>query len=290
MSVCEIRRLPVRQPFDLREVLCVAQDFRWRRWKDGWRSGVLCGNLVHLRQGGNYLEYRAASDLDDLLTSYFRLDDDIEAIHDYISSRDCKVAGLVKKYPHLRVLRQPDPWECTVSYICSARSNVQKTRKDVESIARELGGSLELDGDKRHTFPTAEAVLKAGVSPLAELKLGLQRHDKIFAAAERIRDGELDLSHLAQPDVGYAEAKRQLMRCYGIGRKVAPCIALFALDKIEAFPVDRWVRRAMKSYFPPPQQPTDKDRVTWAQDCFGEYAGYANQFLFHDQWAQDSPC
>ena len=285
--MCEIRRIPVRQPFNLCEVLSGAQDFRWRPRKDGWHSGVLCGNLVHLRQVDNNLEYRATSDLDDLLTSYFRLDDDLEAIYDDISSRDDKVAGLVKKYPHLRVLRQPDPWECTVSYICSAQANVQKISKAVESIAEKLGDPLELDGDERHTFPTAEAVLKAGVSPLAELKLGLRRHAKIFAAAARVRDGKLDLSRLAQPDVCYAEAKRRLMGCHGIGPKVADCIALFALDKMEAFPVDTWVGRAMKSYFPH-QQPTGENLVMWAQDHFGEYAGYANQFLFHDQWAQDS--
>ena len=83
------------------------------------------------------------------------------------------------------------------------------------------------------------------MKPLEELNLGLQRHTKILSAAERIRDGSLDLQYLAQPGVCYAEAKRRLMGCYGIGAKVADCIALFALDKTEAFPVDVWVERAM---------------------------------------------
>ena len=79
------------------------------------------------------------------------------------------------------------------------------------------------------------------------------------------------------------------MGCYGIGAKVADCIALFALDKMEAFPVDVWVERAMATYFPSQQQPTDENLVMWAQDRFGKYAGYANQFLFHDQRSQDNP-
>ena len=74
------------------------------------------------------------------------------------------------------------------------------------------------------------------------------------------------------------------MGCYGIGDKVADCIALFALDKMNAFPVDRWVERAMAGYFPCRQQPTGDELVMWAQDYFGEYAGYANQLLFHGQW------
>ena len=244
------RRLDVDRPFDLDVVLDGTQDFRWRRWNDDWKSGVLDGNLVHIRQVRGGVEYRAASDLDALLRSYFRLDDDIVAIHDDLSARDERIARLVRKYPHLRVLRQPDPWECVVAYICSATNNVSRISTIVEKIAETLGRQLRLDSEVRHTFPTPDAVLEAGVDPLKQLGLGMDRHTKIVAAAERIRDGRLDLRRLSQPDVCYAEAKRRLMACYGIGEKVADCISLFALDKMEAFPVDRWVERAMKSYFP----------------------------------------
>ena len=280
-----LRQLPIQQPFCLDKVLDGTQDFRWCQREDGWHSGVLCRNLVHIRQVDGGVEYHANSDLDDLLRSYFRLDENLQAIYDDISSRDDKIAKLVKKYPHLRVLRQPDPWECTVSYICSANANIQKITKSVEAISEKLGDPLELDDDERHTFPRSETVLKAGPKPLKKLKLGLKRHKKILAAAERIRDGKLDLRSLAQPDVTYGEAKLQLMACYGIGPKVADCIALFALDKTQAFPIDTWVRRAVEDYFPGLDL-YDEAIVQWAQDRFGEYAGYANQFLFHDQWSR----
>ena len=278
------RRLIIDQPFDLDAILDGTQDFRWRPLKDDWRSGVLSGNLIHIRQVSGGVEYRAGSDLDALLRSYFRLDDDIAAIHADISRRDAKVARLVKKYPYRRILRQPDPWECTVAYICSAKSKISKIVTNVEAIARKLGQSVELDGETRHTFPTPKMVLKAGVRPLAELKLGLDRHSKIIAAAERIRDGRLDLHYLSQPQVCYAEAKRRLMGCHGIGDKVADCIALFALDKMEAFPVDTWVGKAMAGYFPCQKQPAGDELVMWAQDYFGKYAGYANQLLFIDSF------
>ena len=109
----------------------------------------------------------------------------------------------------------------------------------------------------------------------------MDRHSKIIAAAGRICDGRLDMNHLSQPQVCYAEAKRRLMGCYGIGDKVADCISLFTLDKMEAFPIDRWVERAMgTSYFLRQEQPAGDDLVMWAQDYFGKYAGYANQLLF----------
>ena len=277
------RRFDIDHPFNLDAVLDGTQDFRWRPWEDGWYSGVLDGNLIHVRQVGTLLQYRVNSDLDALLRYYFRLDDNINAVHSELSARDKNIAGLVKKYPYLRVLRQPDPWECTVAYICSAANNVNRISAIVESVAERLGDQLELDGEVRNAFPTYDMVLEAGVEPLANLGLGMDRHSKIFAAAQRIRDGRLDLHRLMQPDVCYAEAKRRLMGCYGIGDKVADCISLFALDKPEAFPVDRWVERAMARYFPDGEQPEGDDLAMWAQDHFGRHAGFANQLLFQEQ-------
>ena len=273
-----------QHPFDLAKSLNGTQDFRWRKLGYGWYSGVLGGNPIHIRQSDHGVEYRAHSELNALLSAYFRLDDEIEVIYACISSRDDNVAGLVKEYPNLRIMRQSDPWECMVAYICSSNNNVDRISKIVEKIAGNLGTPVELDGEVRNTFPTPELVLEAGVGPLEELGLGLGRHSKIVDAAQRICDGKLDLSRLAQPQVPYAEAKGQLMECHGIGPKVADCIALFSLDKMEAFPVDVHVRRAVEGYFQSRDWPTDKSIVKWAQDRFGEYAGYANQFLFHQQF------
>ena len=277
------RQLITDQSFDLDAVLNGTQDFRWRPWRDGWHSGVLDGNLVHVRQVARGVEYSAASDLDSLLISYFRLNDDLGAVHDDISRRDDNMARLVQEYPWLRILRQPDPWECTVSYICSATNNVSRISAIVEEIAAALGRRLELDGEVRNTFPTSERVLEAGVGALEQLNLGLDRHSKIVAAAERVRDGKLDLRYLDQPEVCYAEARRRLMECYGIGTKIADCIALFGLDKTEAFPVDRWVARAVAGYFPCGDQPAGDELANWARRHYGDNAGYANQFLFFGQ-------
>lgn len=200
-----------------------------------------------------------------------------------LAHRDGNLARLVEKQPYLRILRQPDPWECTVAYICSANNNVARIAEIVEGIAKALGRPVGLDGDVRHTFPTPEMVMKAGVEPLAELRLGLDRHSKIIAAAQRICCGKLDLSYLAQPHVSYWEARQELMACRGTGPKIADCIALFGLNKVEAFPADTWVKRAVAGYFPNGKRPAGDKLAMWAQNYFGEYAGYANQLLFREQ-------
>ena len=280
----------LRHPFDLGKTLDGSQDFRWHPVDDGWHSGVLKGDLVHLRQSVDTLEYRAHTNLDTLLTSYFRLNEDMDAVYSTLSALDPYIATLANEYPHLRLLRQPDPWECTVSYICSANNNVPRIRNIVEGIAQKLGKRLQLNGDIRYTFPTPEAVLQAGPESLRAMRLGLDRHTKIIEAAQRICMGELDLQRLAQPDTSYVAAKRQLMQCRGIGPKIADCIALFALDKLQAFPVDTHVKKAATRHFFASQPlPTDRHLVAWAQAYFGVNAGYANQLLFQSQWGAVAP-
>ncbi|MCY4528141.1 MAG: DNA glycosylase [Chloroflexi bacterium] len=283
-----------KYPFDLGKVLYAAQDFRWCKWDNEWHSGVLAGNLIHIRQVDSVLEYKSHSgaDLDVMLRSYFRLCDPIDDIYDQLASRDSYIAQLVKKYHWLRVLRQPDSWECTVSYICSATNNVDRISGIVEKIAENFGGRLDLDGDVRFAFPTRRKVLRVGVGQFRELSLGLDRHCKIITAAERIRDGQLNLSRAARPEALYHKAKGQLTACYGIGNKVADCIALFGLDITEAFPVDVHIGRALAKRYgdcPMPENSSTLSNrkyceiVNWAQDRFGKYAGFANQFLFHEE-------
>ena len=278
-------QLAINQPFDLAESLESGQAHRWKNLGDGWYSGVLGQWLIHVRQVPEGVEYRAAGPgnavdpdaLPDLLWSYFRLDDNIDAIYADIC-RDRRVAEMVARYPGLRILRQ-EPWECTVAFICSATSNIPRIHQNMEAMADSLGDPLELDGEVRHTFASAEQLASAGEGFLRELGLGF-RAPYVVAAAQRVCDGELDLHELIR--LPYPETKSRLMECYGIGAKIADCIAVFSLEKLQAFPVDVWVRRALAEwYFPMQKKPPDRVMVEWAQDHFGQYAGYSQQYLFH---------
>ena len=194
----------------------------------------------------------------------------------------------MKKYPYLRVLRHPRPLGMYGFIHLFGQQQRGPYQQDCGKDSRGVGRQVDLDGEVRHTFPTPEMVIKAEVGPLTELRLGLDRHSKIIAAAKRIRDGKLDLSYLAQPQVSYSEAKRTLMGCHGIGHKIADCITLFGLDKVEAFPRDMWVTRALGGYFPNQKHLVGDKLAMWAQNYFGKYAGYANQLLFQEQRALEN--
>ena len=45
------------------------------------------------------------------------------------------------------------------------------------------------------------------------------------------------------------EARAELMRIKGVGPKVAECVLLYGLHRLEAFPMDVWMKRAMATLF-----------------------------------------
>ena len=272
--------LVVEQPLDLAASLESGQSHRWRR-EDGWYFGVVGGNLLKVRQAGGGLEFHSRpgpeTQVAPLLRSYLRLDDDIRAIYAEIG-RDPRVAAMIDRYPGLRLLRI-DPWECLVSFICSANSNIPRIHLVVERMSEAYGNPIELDGHTRHTFPTPPRLAGAGEMELRRLGLGF-RAPYVDKAACMVAEGALDLAKLV--GIPNPEAKARLMECPGIGSKIADCIAVFSLEKLEAFPIDVWIRRALGEwYFPGQKTPPDRVLLEWAQEHFGRYGGYAQQYLFH---------
>ncbi|MCH7736518.1 MAG: hypothetical protein IH872_03850 [Chloroflexi bacterium] len=279
--------LTIDQPFDLASSLESGQAHRWKK-VDGWYSGVVRGEFIQIRQkgqtpAGQTVEFRSGpspeAEAAAMLRDYFRLDDNLEAIYLDIS-RDARVAEMVNRYPGLRILRT-EPWECLVAFICSANNNIARIHQLMERMSDEFGDPLSLNGQIRHTFPSPADLAEAGEGELRRLGLGF-RAPYVAQASMAVLEGRLDLAALVR--LPYPEAKAALMEIKGIGSKIADCIAIFSLDKLEAFPIDVWIRRALAEwYFPGQKTPPDRVLLEWAQDHFGRYGGYAQQYLFHGQ-------
>ena len=207
------------------------------------------------------------------------------------------MAEAVKQHSGLRLLRQ-EPWECLVSFICSANNNIPRITANVEDMAANYGKPLphsetDVDDYRRNAFPTPTALYGAGEQALRDLKLGF-RAPNVIGAAKAVATGELDLHEL--PDADHEYVLTALTDLRGVGDKIANCVMLFSLDKPRAFPVDVWITKAMRDWYPeapvPPalnskgnkNTPTDSQKMKlgmWAEERFGRYAGYANQYMFH---------
>lgn len=116
-------------------------------------------------------------------------------------------------------------------------------------------------------FPGPEAVAALREEDLREIGCGY-RAGYLIGAAKKVASGEIDLEGLRGLPLG--EAREKLRSMEGVGPKVADCALLYGLHRLDAFPMDVWMKRAMKRLFPG-KTPA----------CFGRYAGVAQQYLFH---------
>jgi len=281
--------LRTSQPLDMALTLEGGQAFRWRREGEGHR-GVLGQCVLELRKSPSGIQFHALTSEDaggkpgrssralrEALWRYFRLDDDLEAIHRELG-KDPVMAQALQSFRGLRLLRQ-DPWECLACFICSVDSNIPRIIGTVERLAQAFGAPIATGQGVVHAFPTPQAVAEAGEEALRRLGLGF-RAPYLWRSARMIADGEVDLAGLRS--LPYAEAKRALVTLPGVGEKVADCVLAFSLDKLEAFPIDRWVRRALIEEYLGGHRWTDRALREWAQDRFGVLGAYAQQYLF--QW------
>lgn len=274
--------------FDIGQVFDCGQCFRFEPVLNSAHekefSGVAFGRFVSFAQDGGELYIYGADerDFDNIWRGYLALDVDYAEIRRSIAEH-CNSDVMLEAMEAgrgIRILRQ-EPYETVISFIISQNNNIPRIKKIIEALSASCGERIAVSRElalhasescSLCAFPTAEALKKLGRDGLFALRTGF-RAGYIYDAAERLCDGRLSLDGMSVD--GYADCVKALCEVKGIGPKVASCIALFGLEKYDAFPVDVWIRRVMEKYFP--DAPKDFSPV----GLFGEYAGIAQQYLFY---------
>lgn len=252
------------------------QAFRWRK-RDGWYFGVVRGHIIKIRQDGLHFTFYTAPTPDNysLVAHYFALDEDYQAIVRALA-QDPVLAPIVEEYYGLRIVRQ-EPWECLISYIISANNRIPMIMKSISCLSQRYGTPIELHGYTDYSFPTAETLASLHADDLVDCGIGF-RSSYIVQTARILLNEGWDLETIRE--LPYEEARAKLMRLPGVGPKVADCVLLFSLGKGEAFPVDIWIKRAVEElYFGGQTMPIK--HVYHFGKRFGEYAGYAQEFLYY---------
>lgn len=252
------------------------QVFLWKK-NDGYWYGINGQDILKIKNSGSIKSYQ------NFKTDFFRRKDDIEKIIKSIS-KDSTTKKAVKKYLGLRLLDQ-EPFQCLISFIVSSNSNIQKIKISLENLSKRFGKKVEFDKQEFFLFPEPQSIATASINEI--LKCGTGYRSKfIKEAAKMIVSKKIDLENLKK--LNYFDAKQNICSIPGVGNKVADCIMLFSLNKLEAFPLDRWMIRILEKYFFNEFQLETKT-ITEKQyeklhekivNYFGPYAGYAQQFLF----------
>ncbi|GBE82091.1 N-glycosylase/DNA lyase [Sparassis crispa] len=215
------------------------------------------------------------------------------------------------------MLRQ-DPFENLISFICSSNNNISRITKMVKSLCQHYSPPLltlappatssgeptseeHSATDSYHPFPPPSVLASSEVSAkLRSLGFGyradfiqktakmlVEAHGTTKAVEDSLEPSERWLLTLRR--MSTCDAREELLKFMGVGRKVADCILLMSLDKNEVIPVDTHVHQiAVKHYglrvlakgkanMTPKlyEEVSTKLAAVW-----GDYAGWAHSVLF----------
>ncbi len=266
------------QPFNLDLTLGCGQVFRWEKGGDTW-TGVVDGSCITIHQKGRVLSFQGAEP--EFIRSYFQLDQDLPEILNTID-RDPVIHTVISHCRGLRIIRQP-AWECLASYIIATYANIPGIKRRISKLCQCYGEPLLTRDDEIFSFPGADAIASQDPCTISACRLGY-RAPYLLETARTLADDPGWESRLYE--LPYEKARNELLHLKGVGKKVADCVLLFAFGKTEAFPVDVWIQRILQTRYS-----RDDTRYTYDQcsrfgrSHFGQYAGYAQEYLFCDRLA-----
>ncbi|MCL1878373.1 MAG: DNA-3-methyladenine glycosylase 2 family protein [Defluviitaleaceae bacterium] len=261
----ENNEISLHASFDLAQTLDCGQAFRWREIAPQKFVGIAHGRRLEISRKNDkvILHNVTVDEFEKIWKNYFDIERDYESLRKIFSADNEHLKNAVNFSPGLRLLKQ-DAWETLVSFILSQNANIPRIKKMIEALCEAFGEKLPCG---EFDFPSPEVLNTLNETDLAPLRLGY-RSGYVLDAARRVTGGTIDL-HLCE-NLPSDELCEILQQIRGVGPKVAECVLLYGFGRIERYPTDVWIRRAMAKYFP---------------DGFPKeickFSGIAQQFLFH---------
>ncbi|KZT09672.1 DNA glycosylase [Laetiporus sulphureus 93-53] len=251
------------------------------------------------------------------LRDYFQLDVDLIELYEQWGKRDPVFRNCRERFAGIRMLRQ-EPFENLISFICSSNNNIVRITKMVKTLCKHYSPALlslppptdaecssasdaSLEVESYHPFPPPSILAASDISAtLRTLGFGyraefVQKTAKMLVdahASEQLGHASLEpaekwLCTLRQ--MSTSEAREELLKFMGVGRKVADCVLLMSLDKKEVIPVDTHVHQiAVKHYGISSSSKAKGNMTSKLYDevssklaaVWGDYAGWAHSVLF----------
>ncbi len=261
--------------FDVKHIFECGQCFRWNIEDDGSYTGVVDSKVINVRQAGKTVEFKNINDLG-LIENYFDFVTEYGKIKQTLSTDEI-MSEAVKFGEGIRILNQ-DEWETMISFMISANNRIPMIKRVIENLSTSFGEHIcNYRGKDYYSFPTAKSLSNASVEEILQCKAGF-RAPRIKEAANRFLNEETQIYNIK--NMSYADGLAYLKTYTGIGDKVANCILLFSTRHFDTFPVDVWVRRVMQELYVD-KNTKDEDIRKFAENKFGDFSGYAQQYLFY---------
>ncbi len=238
------------------------QAFRWENFSDNMYCAVAYGKETRVKRTDSGLLFIGTpkEDVENIWADYFDLNTD----HEEVLRRLCQDDYIKEQYRNfgtLRILNQ-EPFETLVSFIISSCNNIPRIKGIIKKLCEGFGEKTE----NSFTFPSPETLAVKTEDDLAFLRAGY-RVPYILDAARRVAEGETDLEAIKK--MSEEEARKELMKIKGVGKKVADCTMLFSLGFRDVYPVDRHISRATEEIYP-----------DGLPSFFTPHSGLAQQYIF----------
>ena len=269
--------------FNIKQILECGQCFRWDKVGEMNYIIVAFGKVLEILQEEDKVTFLNTNkeDFETIWFKYFDLERDYDAIKAALSFDDTLKSSVEYGYG-IRLINQ-EAFELLISFIISARNSIPSIKKTILKISQRWGNEIQYKGNIYYTFPTPEMLKDATEDEIRETGASF-RSKYIVDTVKNVND---DLNN---PDGTYNleriislsddECHTALQAFKGVGAKVADCIMLFSMGKQSAFPVDVWVKRAMMHFYNAEEGSLNKIRI-FGRTKFGQYAGFAQQYLFY---------
>ncbi len=265
--------------FNIEQTLECGQCFHFEKLDTLEYVVIAMGKLLHIKQVDDKLIFfdKSEDEVRDIWIKYFDLERDYGEIKSSLLAKDKKLFEAITKMHGVRILNQ-EFYEMVISFIISQNKQIPHIKKIVFDLSNTYGSLLgQVNGKDYYSFPELKAFSNITQESFRELKTGF-RAPYLVDASLKITS---DYTKESFENLSYENAKEKLMHIKGIGEKVANCVLLFGLSYRNAFPVDVWIKRIMQElYFDGKETPKNVIEQ-FANKQFGEYGGYAQQYLFY---------
>ncbi|MCL2236444.1 MAG: N-glycosylase [Defluviitaleaceae bacterium] len=261
--------------FNIGEVLECGQCFRFEKLDNNFYSLVAFSHTLFAKQRGDAAEFWYENrkldieEFKEIWVDYFDLERDYEKIQQKIAQDDPIMQRAVEFAPGIRLLNQ-DPWEILLSFIISANNRIPQIKQVIKNICEAYG--------ENSSFPTPEQLKNVTAEDFRVLKTGF-RDKYLVDAVAHVLAGNLPIQR--DESVSTADLRERLLAVKGIGEKVAHCILLMGYGRYNSFPVDVWVQRVMERLYFNGEKTSVAKIHQFAGERWGDYASFANQYLFH---------
>lgn len=268
-----------QKDFELSHIFDCGQCFRFNAQPDGSYLGTAYGKTVRISKCDDsiILHNTSMQDFLEVWYNYLDLGRDYSLIKSELTAGDDNIMKQAVKFGDgIRILNQ-ELWETVISFIISASNNIPRIKKIIELLCSSFGNKHTYEDNVFYSFPSPERIAELTLEDLSVIRAGF-RDKYILDCAKKVVSGEINLEEINS--MSTADAKKALMKIWGIGNKVSDCILLFGMQRYDSFPVDVWIKRVMEYCYFQNNEQSIKTISTFADERFGKLGGMAQQYLF----------